>query len=167
MARRKRPQTAGETLTRWVKRHKLESGFRRHELALRWRQFVGDRVATRTQPRELQNGVLTVEVSSSAWLNELSFLRESLRGQINRGLGSQRVAQIRFVLRAGAGSDTPRAPVVAASSPPGPAQRAAAQTRAGADIPRMPDDELRQSIMHAREAQLLRERLVRKPKEDG
>ena len=40
----------------------------------RWRQAVGERIASRTEPGRLRGGVLTIHAASSAWAQELTFL---------------------------------------------------------------------------------------------
>jgi len=129
---------------------------RRCEVALRWQELVGPRVAARTNPRGLKNCVLTVEVSSSAWLNELSFLREQLRLQIDRGLGGNEVNELRLVLRSGVGHSSPPSAVDPPRPTPSAAEQTVAEERADKDVPRLDDDELRQKITRARKAQLLR-----------
>jgi hypothetical protein len=43
-----------------------------------WRRLVGDRVARRTEPGALSDGVLTIYVASAPWAQELSLLTNEL-----------------------------------------------------------------------------------------
>lgn len=43
-----------------------------------WARLAGSAIARRSEPRTLRDGVLTVQVTSSAWAQELTFLQGSL-----------------------------------------------------------------------------------------
>lgn len=59
-----------------------------------WRDIVGERVARRTVPGKIENGVLVVGVESPVWAQELSLLSEEVVGRLrSRGF---RVSSIRF-----------------------------------------------------------------------
>jgi hypothetical protein len=61
---------------------------------LTWRDVVGERVARRTQPGKIQDGVLLVGVESPIWAQELSLLSEEVVGRLkSRGYP---VTSIRF-----------------------------------------------------------------------
>ena len=49
-----------------------------------WPALVGKEMARRTRPREWQAGTLHIDVSTHAWVQELSFHREELLGRIAR-----------------------------------------------------------------------------------
>lgn len=99
MARyRGKTESAGEILARWLGARKDAPTFRQHAIRARWRALVGDRIASRTEPATLgRDGVLTVKVASSPWLNELVYLRGAMVAQINRLLGQRLVSAIRLV----------------------------------------------------------------------
>lgn len=63
-----------------------------------WESAVGPEVARRSSPVSLQGGRLLVAVSTSAWVQQLSFLRERLREALNQALGQNVVRDIRFRL---------------------------------------------------------------------
>ncbi len=76
----------------------MDAELKKYSIWNRWFELVGERLAARTQPLSLQEGVLTLTVASSAWLNELSFMRADLVRRINEVLGSGTVNAIRFVV---------------------------------------------------------------------
>lgn len=120
-----------------------------------WREVAGDRVALRTAPGGIENGVLTVVVSSPVWAQELSFLSEEIVGRlVARGLS---VRSIRF-----------RTGVVPERSKPPPARRLPRPMALSADaqerLAKVDDPELRAVIAEAMGQSLANaERLTPKP----
>ena len=55
-------------------------------------------VAKHAQPVRIRRGVLCVAVDSPVWMQELQFLKESIRAQLNVRVGSDVVSDIFFVL---------------------------------------------------------------------
>lgn len=77
----------------------LTDGIKAHRIKAEWPGIVGKRLAARTWPGTLSEGVLPVRVSNSSWLHQLSFLREELLEQVNQWFGSPSfVREIRFHL---------------------------------------------------------------------
>ncbi|MCH2109580.1 MAG: DUF721 domain-containing protein [Polyangiaceae bacterium] len=61
-----------------------------------WRAIAGEKIASRTRMGRLRNGSLTIKVASSAWCQELSFLREDLIGRLQRA--GHEVQKLRLVV---------------------------------------------------------------------
>lgn len=59
-----------------------------------WTSIVGPRIAARTRVGKLRQGVLTVKVASSAWSQELSFLKLQLVAKLRRA--GHEVSDLRF-----------------------------------------------------------------------
>jgi hypothetical protein len=59
-----------------------------------WDEAVGRQIAERARPAGLRDGVLTVTVASAPWMQQLTFLKKELIGQLNRALGSELVSDI-------------------------------------------------------------------------
>ena len=141
-------------LDRWLDRNAESKKITQFTIHERWVELVGERLAARTSPRSLRKGVLTVIVASSAWLNELSFMRADLVRQINSGLGKQLVYGIRLF---------------AGKVDPLPEEQAPPQVEQLQDVPMhlveeverqtkgIQDPELREAILGARLAELRRE----------
>jgi len=49
-----------------------------------WRRIVGERVADRTRPGNLHDGVLTVYVASAVWAQELTFLSPAILDRLQK-----------------------------------------------------------------------------------
>jgi predicted nucleic acid-binding Zn ribbon protein len=76
----------------------IEEQVQRQEALHRWESRVGERIAAVTRAREMSGATLFVEVRSSAWLNELNFMRAELLSRLNAGAEGSRVERIVFVL---------------------------------------------------------------------
>ncbi len=61
-----------------------------------WEEIVGDRIAERTEPLSLKNGVLKITVTDHAWLQQLQFLKEEIRGRLNKKVGKTVVVNLYF-----------------------------------------------------------------------
>lgn len=88
--------SVGELLSKWLQRRKIDTDLDLHRLRNEWVELVGDRLGVRTWPKRLRDGLLTVNVASSAWQNELTFLRVDLVKRINETMDGARVKAIRF-----------------------------------------------------------------------
>jgi len=87
--------------------------FARCEDALEWIQAVwpivlGSRLAARTQPVDLHNGVLDVAVRSDNWRRELETMTESLCTALNRAWGGKLIGQVKL----SSDHDHPRTPFI-------------------------------------------------------
>ena len=85
---------------------------RRVELFRVWAAEVGAAVAARAQPAAFRDGVLSVRVSSAAWMQELQFAKEEIRTRLNQRLGAEVVRDVYFV--SGGGEAAPARPAPAA-----------------------------------------------------
>lgn len=69
------------------------------QLAARWPEIVGERLAAETAPAALDEGILTVEVSTGPWGAQATFLHEEIRRKADEALGGDQVRQVRIVVR--------------------------------------------------------------------
>jgi predicted nucleic acid-binding Zn ribbon protein len=83
-------------LDRLLARLGLDDEIKGWQAVEEWTRAVGPRVARHTRAVGFQGGVLRVEVDGSAWMHELSFLKQDVVRKIRRELGSDRVRDIRF-----------------------------------------------------------------------
>ncbi len=63
-----------------------------------WAALVGERVASHTQPVRCESGLLVVEVDSSAWMNQLQFMKREMVVQLNQYLKGNYVKDVKFVI---------------------------------------------------------------------
>ena len=85
--RQRRALTARELIEAILSRYGITTRIREHRVITEWPTIVGERLATRTRPDGLKNGLLWVQVSNSAWLHELSFLKTQIVTRANEVLG--------------------------------------------------------------------------------
>ena len=70
-----------------------------------WADAVGEKIAEVTEARTVAASTLFVEVRSSAWLMELSFMKEALLERVNTELGREgTIDRIVLTLMEGDGS---------------------------------------------------------------
>jgi hypothetical protein len=48
-----------------------------------WDEEVGDTIARRAQPARFRNGILFVTVANHTWMQELQFMKETIREKLN------------------------------------------------------------------------------------
>jgi len=82
--------------------HRLNLDARMREYAVWgvWDKAVGDAIANQAQPAFVRGGILFVKCSSSAWMQQLHFMKDKIRDELNRLLGKEMVKEIRFQIGA-------------------------------------------------------------------
>ncbi len=61
-----------------------------------WDDAVGKPIAMNAKPDSFKDGILIVNVSSSAWIHQLKFLEKEMVSNLNKQLDLPIVKQIRF-----------------------------------------------------------------------
>lgn len=112
-----------------------------------WQRAVGERLAQRTHPERINDGVLTVRVPSSTWAQELSFLSDVVLQRLTAA--GHRVQKLRF--QVGTGRVAPEPPVTVV-------RRASLPSSLLASLARLDDPELRAAIAEAASLSLAREK---------
>ena len=76
----------------------------------RWREIVGDAVATNAEPTSLRDGVLRVRAVSPTWATELTYLGSEIKARANELVGASVVREVRVWTGPGpvAGATPPR-----------------------------------------------------------
>ncbi|MCY3705799.1 MAG: DUF721 domain-containing protein [Gammaproteobacteria bacterium] len=94
------PEKVGDVLERVLRRRGLAREMAYQKLLEDWPRLVGAGLARVTRARSVRNGVLVVEVPSSAWAMELNLRRRQIMARLNAGR-SVRIKRVMFVLSAG------------------------------------------------------------------
>jgi predicted nucleic acid-binding Zn ribbon protein len=89
----------GDVLPDVLKSLRLDGDFWLQKLAQEWPQVVGDQVARRSRPGQLQKQTLVVFVENSVWLSELSrFAQKQILENVQRHADGSRIRSIRLQL---------------------------------------------------------------------
>jgi predicted nucleic acid-binding Zn ribbon protein len=65
-----------------------------------WDRVVGETLARNAQPEAFKHRILLVHVSSSAWLQELHFMKNELIERLNQAAGARVLEDIQFKIGA-------------------------------------------------------------------
>lgn len=76
----------------------LSEQFLRWKLWAQWADFVGPTIAHNAEPVGYQRGVLYLWVRNSAWMQQMTFMKDPIRETVNQKLGRKFVRSIRFTL---------------------------------------------------------------------
>jgi predicted nucleic acid-binding Zn ribbon protein len=86
-----------EILPRMIKTLGLQKRFEAEIVILKWRQIVGEDIATNTRPGKISRRVLTVAAKNAVWAHHLSTLKEEIIAKINAFAGEKAVSDIKFL----------------------------------------------------------------------
>jgi predicted nucleic acid-binding Zn ribbon protein len=112
-----RPGRLAETLGRVVQRIDPEQRLEVYRVWTFWADEVGPSIAARAKPLRFRAGVLFVRVASHAWMQELQFMKETIRERLNARLGAALIRDVYFV---SAPDPEVPAPEQKAEAPPAP-----------------------------------------------
>ncbi len=88
----------GDLVGDLLERKGLVTQFRRMGALDAWEEAVGEKIAGVTRARSVAASTLFVEVRSSAWLMELSMMKDDFLERVNERLGDVALDRIVFVL---------------------------------------------------------------------
>ena len=99
------PIRVGDLLENLLEKRGLGTQIRRIGALDAWSGAVGERISEVTEAKTVVASTLFVEVRSSAWLMELSLMKEALLQRVNMELGGERtIDRIVLTLMEGEGS---------------------------------------------------------------
>ena len=156
MARRDDGTThLGKALGAVLKRVDPDAHLRVYRVWSFWAEEVGELIARRARPTHIRNGVLVVTVATHAWMQELRFLKESLRQRLNARLGADLIRDMHFVA----------GPIDTQSADPPPPPEVAPLGRSLVSVPAIDDPDLAAAfarILEARAQRIARTRPKRR-----
>lgn len=77
-----------------IKTQKLDKVIERTEVIERFEEIVGEQIAKQVVVKNFDRGILTIEVESSVWKNEILLLRNQIIEKLNQQIGKEVVKQI-------------------------------------------------------------------------
>ncbi len=83
-----------DLLRGFVRDFKLDTELAKTRIPRYWAQTLGERLASKTEVRSFEDGVLRIHVPEASWRSELNLRKEELRQSINRLAGSDLVRTI-------------------------------------------------------------------------
>lgn len=72
--------------------------FQRWKLWLNWKDIVGPSTAEYTEPVAYHNGVLWLWVKNSTWMQQMTFMSETIKNTVNQKYKKGFVREIRYTL---------------------------------------------------------------------
>lgn len=90
------PSSLMEILAETLRGKPAETRIREGKIWTVWEAAVGKQIAARARPLKCSGGILTVGVSSAAWMQQLSFLRREITEKINTLVQDEIVREIRL-----------------------------------------------------------------------
>jgi predicted nucleic acid-binding Zn ribbon protein len=97
--KKQRPEALGNVVAKWLRSSGLSERVDQAAVIPEWPRLVGRQIAAVTTPKSITaNGTLFVEVTTNAWMNELSLLEPELLKSINATAGRAPVVRIRWLL---------------------------------------------------------------------
>jgi predicted nucleic acid-binding Zn ribbon protein len=98
--RKRKPEALGKIVASWLGESGLAERVDQAAIIPEWPKLVGVQIAAVTSPQSITaNGTLFVQVTTNAWMNELSLLEPELLRSLNARTGRAPVRRIRWVLR--------------------------------------------------------------------
>ena len=99
------PTPLAEALDAYLQGAGLADALARLAALDEWAAAVGARVSEVTRPVEVRGDTLVVEVSSSAWINELAMMSSLILKRVNERMGDPPIGRLRFRLAEAAPSE--------------------------------------------------------------
>src|SRR5213082_1789533 len=97
--KKKKPESIGNIVAAWLGQSGLGKRVDQAGIIPEWPKLVGPQIANVTSPQSISaNGTLFVQVTTNAWMNELSLLEPELLRSLNAKPGRAPVRRIRWVL---------------------------------------------------------------------
>jgi predicted nucleic acid-binding Zn ribbon protein len=90
-------KSLSQLLNEVLKKYELDELVEKNILIEKFKEIVGKQLADRIEFKNFDRGILTIEVESSAWKNEIFLLREQIVEKINKEFGKQIVKQLKIL----------------------------------------------------------------------
>ncbi len=72
------PKPIGELIDQLVSQRDWKDGLSEGEIFVRWREVVGEEIATKCEPIEIKNEKLLIQCTSTAWATQLNLIKNQL-----------------------------------------------------------------------------------------
>ncbi len=116
----RRPSPVADVLSDVLQRVDPEQQMRAYRIWSFWNDEVGTTIARRAQPARVRNGILFVTVATHSWMQELQFMKDTIRERLNARLGAPLIRDIFFVSGSVDAEESSDAPAAADATAPAP-----------------------------------------------
>ena len=76
------PKPIGELINQLVTQRDWQGGLAEGEIFVRWREVVGDEIASKCEPTEIKDEKLFIQCTSTAWATQLNLIKNQLLDSI-------------------------------------------------------------------------------------
>lgn len=80
-----------------INKYELNEIVEKNLLIEKFKEVVGEQIAKQVEFKNFEKGILTIEVESSSWKNEIFLLREQIIEKINNAFGKQIVKELKIL----------------------------------------------------------------------
>ncbi len=87
----------GDLIKEFSRQENVSDKLRAYQVVGEWENIVGDAIARNTEIVRVENGILYVKVATSAWRNELVFMKPSILKKIRENYPDSGVEEIFFI----------------------------------------------------------------------
>lgn len=78
------PKAIGELIDQLVTQREWKDGLSEGEIFVRWREVVGDDIASKSEPIEIKDEKLFIQCTSTAWATQLNLVKNQLLESIQK-----------------------------------------------------------------------------------
>jgi predicted nucleic acid-binding Zn ribbon protein len=78
------PKPVGDLISELVSQREWKDGLSEGEIFVKWREVVGDEIATRCEPIEIKDEKLIIQCVSTAWATQLNLVKNQVLESIQK-----------------------------------------------------------------------------------
>ncbi len=93
-----RLERIGEFLPQALRKSKIFIDTLPPDMASLWAKAVGHQIARQTEPFKFKDDTLSVKVTTSAWMQQLQFMKEEILEKVNAAGPSRKITKLRFFM---------------------------------------------------------------------
>jgi len=88
----------GDFLPKVLSKKKILLDILDHRILDTWRKAVGPQISAQTYPFKFKNNILFVNVSTPAWMQQLSFMKQEIMDKVNPDWKREEIKNIYFAI---------------------------------------------------------------------
>ncbi len=97
--KKRKPEPIGDVVQSWIDKSGIATRIGQASVVPEWENLVGPQISAVTAPTSVSaDGTLWVQVTTHAWMNELSLMKPQLLKALNGRPGGAKIRDIRWQL---------------------------------------------------------------------